>query len=187
MNTTIDMTKVLNAAADLHYNIDELNKAFKRVASAKTRLKQSAGRPDFNEKMTRVLQEEQLLKHVRDYLTEPRKTVSNLTAEDIAVMNYDEVTRAIASIQSKKTHTRWADDCERDDDGMYIPGTGAKYKEACRIERMLQERKFELKPNIGGFSKATLRELIATLRLCSDLDVKTCLDRIEAFMEGGEN
>jgi len=185
--TTIDMTLVIEKATELNFSMVELNKAFKRVASAKTRLKQSAGRPDFNEKMTAVLQEEQLLKHVRAYISDPKKTVNDLTAEDIAAMTYDEVCKAIRSIQSKKTHTRWADDCQKDSKGIFIPGTGAMYKEACRIEQMLQERKFELKPNAAGFSKATLRELIANLRVCSDLDAATCLDRIEAFMEGGES
>lgn len=185
--SNIDMTQVVSKATELNYSMVELNKAFKRIASAKTRLKQSAGRPDFNEKMTVVLQEEQLLKHVRAYIASPRKTVNDLEAEDIAAMDFDEVCRAIKSIQSKKTHTKWADDCQKDSNGMFVPGTGAMYKEACRIEQMLLERKFELKPNAGGFSKATLREFIANLRVCSDLDVATCLDRIEAFMEGGES
>lgn len=185
--TNIDMTAIVAKATELNFSMVELNKALKRVASVKTRLKQSAGRPDYQVKMTACLQEEQLLKNVRAYISDPRKTVNDLTTEDVAAMSYDEVCRAIKSIQSKKTHTKWADDCEKGADGLFIPGTGAMYQEACRIEQMLLERKFELKPNAGGFSKAALRELIATLRLCSDLDVATCLDRIEAFMEGGEN
>lgn len=184
----IDMTQVIAKATELNHSLIELQRALKRVASTKTRLKQSAGRPDFNDKMTAVLQEEQLLKHVRDYLADPKKTVSNLTADDIAAMDYDEVCKAIRSIQSKKTHTKWADDCEKDENGLFIPGSGAMFKEACRIEDMLKERRDELQP-VGTmrFSKAALRELIANLRVCSDLDVATCLDRIEAFIEGGEN
>lgn len=184
----IDMTLVVAKAAELNFSMVELNKALKRVASAKTRLKQAAGRPDFNEKMTLVLQEEQLLKNVRAYIADPKKTVNDLEADDIANMNYDEICRAIKSIQSKKTHTKWSDDCMKDEKGMFIPGTGAMYKEACRIEQMLLERKYELKP-VGtfGFSKAALRELIANLRVCSDLDVETCLNRIEEFLEGGES
>lgn len=185
--TNIDMTLVIEKAAELNNDLVEVNKALKRVASVKCRLKAAAGKPDFNENMTRCLQEEQLLKHVKGYLSEPRKTVNNLTAEDVEAMNYDEICKAIRSIQSKKTHTKWADDCKKDEDGMFIPGSGAMYKEACRIESMLLERKQELKPvGTTGFSKAALRDLIAELRLCSDLDVTTCLDRIESFIEGGE-
>lgn len=183
----IDMTLVIAKAAELNNDLIEVNKALKRVASVKCRLKAAAGKPTFNDDMTRCLQEEQLLKHVKGYLTEPRKTVSNLTAEDVEAMNYDEVCKAIRSIQSKKTHTKWADDCKKDEDGLFIPGSGDAYKEACRIEAMLLERRQVLKPvGTTGFSKAALRDLIAELRLCSDLDVATCLDRIQAFVDGEE-
>ncbi len=186
--TNIDMTQVIAKAAELNNSIVELNKALKRIASAKTRLNHSPGLPDYNAKMAAILQEEQLLKNVRSYMTEPRKTVNDLTAEDIANLNYDEVCRAIKAIQTKKTHTKYAEDCKRDEDGMFIPGSGAMFLEACRIEDMLKDRREELAPTGSAkFSKALLLEFIATLRICSDLDVTTCLDRIEAFVKGGES
>lgn len=186
--TNIDMTQVIAKAAELNNSIIELNKALKRVASAKTRLNHAPGLPDYNVKMAAILQEEQLLKNVRAYLTEPRKTVNDLTSEDIAAMNYDEVCKAIRSIQTKKTHTKYAEDCKKDENGLFIPGSGAMFLEACRIEDMLKERREELNPTGSAkFSKALLMELIATLRICSDLDVATCLDRIEAFVKGGES
>ena len=185
--TNIDMTLVIEKATELNHDLVEVNKALKRVASVKCRLKAAAGHPDFNDNMTSCLQEEQLLKHVKAYLSSPRKTVNDLTAEDVEAMNYDEVCKAIRSIQSKKTHTKWSVDCQTDENGLIIPGTSAAYKEACRIESMLLERKNALKPvGTTGFSKAALRDLIAELRLCSDLDAATCLDRIESFMEGGD-
>lgn len=186
--TNIDMTQIVAKAAELDNSIVNLNRALKRVASAKTRLNHSPGMPDYNMKMAAILQEEQLLKNVRSYLTEPRKTVKDLTAEDIAVMNYDEVCKAIKAIQTKKTHTKYAEDCRRDENGMFIPGSGAMFMEACRIEGMLKERREELQPTGSAkFSKSLMLELIATLRLCSDLDVTACLDRIEAFVKGGES
>lgn len=186
--TNIDMTMVIEKAAELNNDLVEVNKALKRVASVKCRLKAAAGKPTFNDDMTRCLQEEQLLKHVKGFLTEPRKTVNNLTAEDVEAMNYDEVCKAIRSIQSKKTHTKWSTDCKTDEDGLIIPGTSPAYIEACRIESMLLERKHVLKPvGTTGFSKAALRDLIAELRLCSDIDAATVLDRIESSMEGGES
>ena len=103
-------------------------------------------------------------------------------------MNYDEVLKALNSIWSKKAHTRYADDCKRDEDGMFIPGSGVMFQEACRIEEMLKARRDLLKPvGTTGFSKASMLSLIETLRTCSDLDVTTCLDRIEAFVKGGES
>lgn len=187
MNTTIDMTAVIAKCEELENDLVKVNRELKRIASIKCRLKKAPGRITFNDDMTKCLQEEQLLKHVKAYLDKPRKTVSDLTPEDVATMNYDEICRAIRSIQSKKTHTKWAEDCERDADGLYLPGTGAQYKEACRIEEMLRNRKSELDPvGTTGTSIAKLLELIESLRLCSDLDVATCLDRIEAYLTGGE-
>lgn len=187
MTPIVDMTAVIAKAAELNNNLGEVQKAIKACASTKCRLKKQPGRADYQTLMTACLQEEQLLKNVKSYLSqEPKKTVMHLDADDIADMSYDEIVRAIRSVQSKKTHTKWSDDCERDKDGNFIPGSGPAYKEACRIEQMLIDRKLELKPNAAGFSKASLRELIDTLRVCSDLDVTTCLDRIEAFINGGE-
>lgn len=184
---TIDMTQVIAKATELDNDLINVHRALKKVASVKCRLKKAPGRLDYQANMTACLQEEQLLKNVRDYLTDHRKTVNELTEQDIADMSYDEVSRAIKSIQSKKTHTRWAEDCEKDKDGLYIPGSGAMYKEACRIENMLKARRAELKPTMEQLiSVVALRELLDTLRLCSDIDVATCLDRIEAFLKGGE-
>lgn len=183
----IDMTQVLTKANELG-SIAELNKALKRVASVKSRLNKAPGMPNWQDAMTACLQEYELLKRVRDYMAGPRKTASDLTAEDIDQMNYDEVLKALNSIWSKKAHTRYADDCKRDEDGMFIPGSGVMFQEACRIEEMLKARRDLLKPvGTTGFSKASMLNLIETLRACSDLDVTTCLDRIEAFVKGSES
>lgn len=187
--TTIDMTAVIAKSTELGDDIVKVNKELKRIASVKCRLKKAPGRLTYQAEMTACLQEEQLLKNVRSYLTAPRKTVNDLTEEDIAVMNYDEVCKAIRSIQSKKTHTKWAEDCLRDEDGLYLPGTGESYKEACRIEGLLRARRDELKPvGTTNISVATIRTLVEELRLhVDDLDAADVLDRIEAFLEGGES
>ena len=187
-NTTIDMTQVIAKAAELNNDIVALNRELKRVASIKCRLKKAPGRLDYQANMTACLQEEQLLKNVRDYLVGPRKTVNELTADDIADMSYDEVCKAIRSIQSKKTHTKWAEDCLKDEEGLFIPGSGAMYQEACRIEGLLAARRAELKPATEGMiSVVALRDLLDTLKLCSDIDAATCINRIEEFLEGGED
>ena len=188
MNTTIDMTAVIAKSAELGNDLVKVNRELKRIASVKCRLKKSPSRLTYQADMTLCLQEEQLLKNVRDYLTGPRKTVNDLTQEDIDAMDYDEVCKAIRAIQSKKTHTKWAEDCKMGDDGLFIPGSGEMYREACRIEDMLTTRRAELQP-VGShkISVSSLLTLIEDLRLINDLDVTTCLDRIEAFLEGGEN
>lgn len=188
MTTTIDMTAVVAKSRELGDDIVKVNKELKRVASVKCRLKKAPGRLTYQAEMTACLQEEQLLKNVKRYLVPSRKTVNELTAEDVAIMNYDEVCKALRSIQSKKTHTKWAEDCERNKDGTYIPGSGESYKEACRIEGMLKERRDELNPvGTTKISVASLRALLDELRFCDeDLEATDVLDRIEAFLEGGE-
>lgn len=179
---------IIIKATELNNSMTNVNKALKRVASVKCRLNHAPGKATFQADMAACLEEERLLKAVREYLSEPRKTVNDLTETDIANMGYDEVCKAIRSIQSKKTHTKWADDCEKDDSGMFIPGSGAAYKEACRIEEMLKTRRDELQPEgTQRITKAAIIEFVDNLRNEPDLDVETCLNRIESFLKGGES
>lgn len=185
---TIDMTAIIAKSAELDNNVALVNRELKRLASVKCRLKKAPGKITYQADMTACLQEEQLLKNVKGYLTEPRKTVSEFTQEDVDKLTYDEVCKAIRSIQSKKTHTKWAEDCLRDENGLFIPGSGPSYQEACRIEQMLVAHREMLEPvSKNAVSIVALKELLDTLKLCSDLDVETCIARIEAFLEGGEN
>lgn len=181
-------TEILTKCTELNHDIVKVNKELKRIASVKCRLKKMPGRATFELEMTKVLQEEELLKNVRDYLVGPRKNINNVTEEEIANMDYEEVCKAIRSIQSKKTHTKWAEDCKRDNEGMYIPGSGEQYLEACRIEALLIERRDELKPaDNKRLRKSDLRALLDTMKLASDLTVEECIARLEAFLEGGED
>ena len=180
-------TEILTKATELDNSIINVNKELKRIASVKCRLKKMPGRATFEVEMTNVLREEELLKNVRDYLVGPRKNVNTLDADAIANMSYEEVCKAIRSIQSKKTHTKWAEDCLKDDQGLFIPGSGEQYKEACRIENMLLDRRAELKPaDNTRLRKSDLQALLDTMKLATDLTVEDCIARIEAFLKGGE-
>lgn len=177
------MTEIIAKSAELDNDLVKVNKELKRIASIKCRLKKMPGRKDYEAEMTKILQEEQLIKNVRDYLAEPKKNVNNLTEEDIEKMDYDEVCKAIRSIQSKKTHTKWAEDCEKDESGLFIPGSGESYKEACRIEAMLIARRNAVKPvDAGHVRKSDLLTLLEHIKLCSDMTVEECINRIEDFI-----
>lgn len=183
----MNMTNVIAKSTELDNDLVKVHRELKRIASVKCRLKKLSNARDYEEKMTRVLQEEQLLKNVRDYLNGPRKNINTVTQEEIDNMDYDEVCRALNAIRSKKTHTLWAADCEKGEDGLYIPGSGASYKEACRIEEMLKVRRNDVKPiENNAIRKTDLQAMLDTLKVCSDLDVTTCIARIEQFMKGCE-
>ena len=171
----IDMTAVTTKAAELDFDIDLVQKELKRIASVKCRLKKMPGRPSFHDEMTRVLQEEQLLKNVREYINGPRKNVSTLTQEEVDIMTIDDVMKALKAIQSKKTHTKWLTD---------EPGNNDQYREACRIENMLKARRDALQPkNCNVIHKIDLQKMLDTLKGCSDLTAEECISRIEEFME----
>ena len=152
---------IVAKANELQNNLGTVNKELKRVASVRCRLNKMPGRSDYALKIAEADEENELLKAVREYLAGPTKNVNTLTAEAIEDMDYDTVCKAIRSIQSKKTHTKWAEDCEKDEEGLYIPGSGAMYKEACRIEEMLKARREVLQPTKGSVLHLSNDENIA--------------------------
>lgn len=117
--------------------LEQIKKELKRLASVKCRLNKQKGKKTYQEEMDKVLEQENKLKELRDTLVQPKKTVTTLTYEDIQELSYEEVQRAIKSIQSKKSNTKWLTPIEGDND---------EYREACRIESMLNDRRSELQP-----------------------------------------
>ena len=131
------MLRNVEQMAKAFKNVEEVKKALRSIQSQKSRLKKQKGRADYNEKMTKILQEEQTLKEVRDYFEPKRVPVTQMTQKDIQLLNYDETLRAIKSIQSKKCLVQHA--TERLEDNV-------EYKKACAIERMLLEHKKAIRP-----------------------------------------
>ena len=131
------MLKNIEKAAKSFSGVEEVKKAIRNLQSRKSRLKKQKSREDYDELMTAILQEEQLLKEVRDYF-EPKKTpVTQMTKKDIKQLNYEETIRAIKSIQSKKCLVQHATEDINDN---------IEYKKACEIESMLLEHKEKIKP-----------------------------------------
>lgn len=170
-----DMRAVVETATSLDNSIENVNRELKRLASVKCRLKKMPGRSDFQANLTAVLQQEELMKNVKAYLTGPRKNVNTVTQEQVDRMTIDETLKAIKAIQSKKYHTKWLTD---------VPGDNDEYREACRIEEMLKKHRDELAPHATGhISRNELLAFLEAVRMCDDLDVDACLDRIEQFVK----
>lgn len=131
------MMKNIEKFAKRFKDVEEVKKAIRSVQSQKSRLKKQKSRSDYDEKMTEILQQEQILKEVRDYF-EPKKTpVPMMTKEDIELLNWDETQKAIKSIQSKKCLTQHLTENLEDNE---------EYKKACQIEKWLLEHKKNIKP-----------------------------------------
>lgn len=128
MTKTIDMTKVQLTAAEYNNDTEMVTKKIKSVQSMKSRLKKQKTKPTYNEEMAAIVAEEQLLKEVRQYLEPKEQTVTTMSKEDIALLNFEETVRALKSIQSKKSLTRYNED-------------QTEFEHACQIETWLKEHR----------------------------------------------
>ena len=131
------MLKNIEKFAKNFKNVEEVKKAIRSLQSQKSRLKKQKGRRDYEERMTEILQQEQILKEVRDYFEPKKIPVTKMTQKDIELLNYEETLRAIKSIQSKKCLTQHITENIEDN---------IEYQKACEIERMLLEHKKNIKP-----------------------------------------
>jgi len=138
-------------------NVEKIRRELKRVQSIKCRLKKQKGKSSYEKEMTEVIKYEQVLKEARQLLEPKEKPVTQYTQEDVDKLDYDETVKAIRSIQSKKTLTKWLTDVEGDND---------EYRKACEIEKMLIERRKKIKPVDNEYVRKT--------------DVQTIIDTIES-------
>lgn len=145
------MNKVEMKAVELNNDMNEVKRELKRIASIKSRLKKQRGKSSYEEEMNKALQYEELLKEVRTLLSgNTQKSVPQYTLEDVQELSYDETIRAIKSIQSKKSLTKWLTSVEGDND---------EYRNACRVEEMLRAHKEILLPD-NKLSKATVQSIV---------------------------
>lgn len=112
--------------------VEEAKKALRSVQSKKCRLAKQKSRQDYDVLMTEVLQKEQQLKEVVNYLEPKKLFVTEMSEDDIKNLNYEETCRALKSIQSKKCLTQFDDEEE--------------YLKACKIEGWLKDHRAEIKP-----------------------------------------
>lgn len=137
-------------------NVLELGKELKRIQSIKCRLKKLKGKSSYEKEMSEVLKYEQVLKEAKQLLEPKEKPVTMYEQSDVDQLDYDETIKAIRSIQSKKTLTKWLTTVENDND---------EYRKACQIEQMLIERRNKIQPVNNEFVRKT--------------DVQTIIDTIE--------
>lgn len=121
----MEMTNIQKLAEE-YGTVDAVNAKIKSVQSQKSRLKKQKGREDYNALMTKVIQEEQVLKEVRQYLEPKKVQVTTMTQADVDLLTYDETVRAIKSIQSKKCLIQ------------FDPTAKTEYEEVLVIEEMLK-------------------------------------------------
>lgn len=163
-------------ATAIKFNNDVLAIAteLKRVQSIKCRLKKQKGKSTYETEMNEVLSYEQILKEARQLLDPKEKTVTTYEQADVDQLDYDETVKAIRSIQSKKTLSRWLTDKECDND---------EYRNAVRIENMLLAHKETVKPVEDSYIRKTdLTTIIDTIESSGELTQDKILELLKSLL-----
>lgn len=170
---TINMKAVEQKAVELNNDMEQVRKAIRRVQSMKCNLLKQKGRSDYEAKMAQTLAEEQLLKEVRSLLEPKEVTVTTMTQSDVDMLDFDQTVKAIKSIQSKKTHTRWLTPVEGDND---------EFRRACAIEAMLLKHKDEVKPVEDAYIRKTeLQAIIEVIEATPDISRERVLELLKGL------
>lgn len=161
-------------ALELNNDIEIVKRELKRVASVKCRLLKQKGRPDYEMALEEVLKEEQLLKEVRTYITGSKKTVTTFEKADVDQLTYDETVKALKSIQSKKSLTRWLTTEE---------GNNDEFRSACKIEEMLKEHIKQVKPiEDNTIRKSEIQNVIDLIETTGDISIEKVLEELKKLV-----
>ena len=156
-----NLKEIEKVAANLNNDLDEIAKELKRVQSIKCRLKTQKGKASYEKDMEEVLKYEQVLKEARNLVEPKKKPVTEFTKEDVEKLDYDETIKAILSIQSKKTRTKWLTTEE---------GNNDEYRKACEIEKLLIDRREQIKPvDDEHIRKTDVKTIIETMESSGNL------------------
>lgn len=172
MKKTI-LTKVEEKAKELG-TVEAVAKELKRVQSAKCRLKKQKGKSTYEKEMQEVLKQEQLLKEARQLLDPKDKPVTKYSQEDVDKLDYDETIKAIRSIQSKKTLSKWLTTIEGDND---------EYRNAEKIESMLIARRESIKPvDENNVRKTEIQTIIDTIEESGELSQERIIELLKKLV-----
>ena len=171
--TKTNLKEVEKVAAELG-TVENIARELKRVQSIKCRLKKQKGKATYEQEMQEVLKQEQVLKEARQLLDPKEKPVTMYTQEDVDQLDYDETIKAIRSIQSKKTLSRWLTPVEGDNE---------EFKKACEIEKMLIERRESIKPVDNEYVRKTdVQTIIDTIESSGNLSQEKVVELLKSLM-----
>lgn len=170
----INLKDVEKVCEKFNNDIDQIVKEIKRIQSIKCRLKKQKGKSSYQNEMTETLKLEQILKEAKNLLEPKEKPVTKFEQEDVDQLDYDETIKAIRSIQSKKTLSRWLTDQEGEND---------EFKLALRIEKMLLEHKEKIKPvDEGHIRKTDVQMIIDTIEESGNLSQERIVELLKGLL-----
>lgn len=153
---------------------ENVARELKRVQSIKCRLTKQKGKATYEAEMAEVLKQEQVLKEVRQLLDPKEKPVTKYEQDDVDQLDYDETIKAIRSIQSKKTLSRWLTTVDGDND---------EFRNAERIEKMLIERREAIKPvDENNVRKTDVQTIIDTIESSGKLSQEKIVELLKSLV-----
>jgi len=168
-----NLKKVEEKANELK-TVENVNRELKRIQSIKCRLKKQKGKSTYEQEMQEVLKQEQILKEARQLLDPKEKPVTMYEQADVDQLDYDETIKAIRSIQSKKTLSRWLTTTEGDND---------EFRNAERIEKMLIARREMIKPvDENNVRKTEIQTIIDTIEDSGKLSQAKIVELLKSLM-----
>ena len=169
-----NLKKVEEISVKFDNDVVKIATELKRVQSVKCRLKKQKGKSSYEKEMTEILKYEQILKEARQLLEPREKSVTMYEQTDVDELDYDETIKAIRSIQSKKTLTKWLTTVEGDND---------EYRKACEIEKMLIERRESTKPTDNEHVRKTdVQTIIDTIETSGQLSQEKVLELLKSLI-----
>ena len=169
-----NLKEIEKIASKFDNDVEKIRKELKRIQSVKCRLKKQKGKSSYQSEMSEVLKYEQVLKEARQLLDPKEKPITMYTQEDVDKLDYDETIKAIRSIQSKKTLTKWLTDVAGDND---------EYRKACEIEKMLIERREKIKPvDDKHVRKTDVQTIIDTIESSGQLSQEKIVELLKSLM-----
>lgn len=169
-----NLKNIEQIANKFNNDVNEIGKELKRIQSIKCRLKKQKGKSTYEAEMAKVLADEQALKEARALLVPKEKTVTTFEQDDIELLDFDETMKAIKSIQTKKTLTKWLTN---------EPGDNDEYRHACEIERMLLEHKNNIRPvDETVVRKTDLVTIIDTIENNKDLSQERIVELLKGLL-----
>ena len=169
-----NLKEIEKVANKFENDVEKLSKELKRIQSVKCRLKKQKGKSSYQSEMTEVIKYEQVLKEARQLLTPTKKPVTMYEQKDVDQLDYDETIKAIRSIQSKKTLSKWLTTIEGDND---------EYRKACEIEKMLVARRESIKPVDNEFVRKTeVQTIIDTIESSGKLSQEKILELLKSLV-----
>lgn len=169
-----NLKEIEKIANKFENDVEKVAKELKRIQSVKCRLKKQKGKSSYEKEMTEVVKYEQVLKEARQLLNPKEKPVTQYEQADVDQLDYDETIKAIRSIQSKKTLSKWLTTIEGDND---------EYRKACEIEKMLVERRKNIKPVDNEFVRKTeVQTIIDTIESSGKLSQEKILELLKRLV-----